>query len=345
MAQKTENKPKETYREVQAHVIAALQTTLESGEALLGFTRGRVSGGWKGKLSVGVEALFAPDVNIGLTDRRLVLQHVTATSGKPSQILPHTFPLEKLSRIQFSEIETFGGETEGRLVIRETDETTLRLRLTGKEFCRDAQTLAEVFKSLLQAQQKSTVHPTSPPCPSCGRALSQPARFCPYCGSKVRENDVETATENVVVPDIPISASVEVAPEPFSPDLPEEIVSSVKPDSPSASVEEPSFVPIFSTASEPHIVPDAFAISAEEPVVRNADLNTPLDFVLANAEPEAKAEDGLVTDADNEAVASLESKTETSAEVENKDEDKPKKNDKDEFWRDFARISGVTPPD
>src|SRR5947199_7186557 len=94
-------------RAAQAQIVAGLQQLLEADEQLLGFTRGLIAGGLRGKLTVGFEALFAPYVNIGLTERRVVLQHVQPESGRPNEILPHSFPLKELQAVAFSDIETF----------------------------------------------------------------------------------------------------------------------------------------------------------------------------------------------------------------------------------------------
>ncbi len=306
-----DEKREEAYRAVQASVIAALQTTLETGETLLGFTRGRISGGWKGKLSVGLEAFFAPDVNIGLTDRRLILQHITNTAGKPSQILPHTFPLEKLKQIQFSDIETYGGELAGRLIVREHDDTTMRLRLTGKEFCLDAATLSEVFKSLLQAQQPSRVHPTAPPCPGCGRALAEPARFCPYCGTKL-EAEGRTETSSAAEAEPKLEAPL-ITPEPLAPEPPPSPSPPEMPP-PAESVGAALF-------PEPSLPPSTMGL--EEPSYSlDAGAEIPAELAPANREENP--------------AAPLEAKEELS---------ELKEKEIEEFWKDFARISGIAVPE
>ena len=76
-------------RAEQATIVSGLKTVLESDEQLLGFARGRIAGGWRGKLNVGPEAFFAPFVNVGLTERRFVLQHIHPENGRPSEIMPH----------------------------------------------------------------------------------------------------------------------------------------------------------------------------------------------------------------------------------------------------------------
>src|SRR5579862_579749 len=97
-------------RAEQASIVAGLRSALESQEQLLGFARGRIAGGFRGKLNIGPEAFFAPFVNIGLTERRVVLQHVRRENGKPADILPHFFLLVEIASVTFSDIETYGGE-------------------------------------------------------------------------------------------------------------------------------------------------------------------------------------------------------------------------------------------
>ena len=186
-AEKTEAQTR-LHRAKQAAIVAGLQTALESDEQLLGFGRGKISGGWRGKFAIGLEAFFAPDVNVGLTERRFLLQHIHATSGTPSDIEPHGFPLEQIAAITFSEIETFGGEPAGRLVLRLQDEQHFRVRLSGALNCEDAAAIAEVFRSLTGARRKSGLSPTQSVCPNCKHILDQPAKFCPYCGRATGED-------------------------------------------------------------------------------------------------------------------------------------------------------------
>ena len=180
-AEKTEAQERQ-YRARQAAIVAGLQATLEPDEQLLAFARGKISGGWRGKFAIGLEAFFAPDVNIGLTERRFLLQHIHATTGTPSDILPHKFPLAEIASITFGDIETFGGEPAGRLVLRLQDEQHFRIKLSGTGTCADAAALVEVFRSLNSSQRKSGLSPTQSLCPHCGHILDRPSKFCPYCG-------------------------------------------------------------------------------------------------------------------------------------------------------------------
>ena len=105
---------------------------LEEDEQLLAFARARVAGGWRSKLNVGPEAFFAPFVNVALTERRFLVQHVHHTTGKPSEMLPHAYTLDKIARVQFTDIETYGGEPACRLILHLENGLFVRLRLRGQ---------------------------------------------------------------------------------------------------------------------------------------------------------------------------------------------------------------------
>ncbi len=172
-------------RAVQAQIVAGLQEILEADEQLLGFSRGLISGGLRGKLTVGFEALFAPYINIGLTERRVVLQHVQHESGRPNEILPHSFPLSELHSVGFSDIETFGGEPEGRLSLRLFNDQHFRLRFRAAEQVESAKSISDVFSSLTASRSKARTSPTQSVCPHCDQILDRVSRYCPYCGESI----------------------------------------------------------------------------------------------------------------------------------------------------------------
>ncbi len=183
-------------RAEQATIVSGLKTVLESDEQLLGFARGRIAGGFRGKLNIGPEAFFAPIVNIGLTERRLVLQHIHPENGRPSEILPHFFTLADIASLTFSDVETYGGEPACRLVVHMTNELYCRLRLRGQTNFESAQSIATVFTSLT-GPRRSTTTPTQRICSQCTRMLDQPYKFCPYCGQQqpAETHTAEAATE------------------------------------------------------------------------------------------------------------------------------------------------------
>lgn len=178
-------------RAEQAQIVSGLHAALEGDEQLLGFARGRIAGGWRGKLSVGPEAFFAPFVNVALTDRRLLVQHVHPENGRPSEILAHSFLLQQIASLNFANVETFGTEAAGRLVIHLKNEQHIRIRIRGELNVISTRSLVEVFTSLTGSTRSAAVHPTVSLCPHCGNALYQPSRFCPYCGKLRSEAPAE----------------------------------------------------------------------------------------------------------------------------------------------------------
>lgn len=200
-------------REQQASIVLGLRTILDEDEQLLGFARGRISGGWRGKLAVGPEAFFAPYVNIGLTERRLFLQHIHPEDGKPSEIPPHTFVLADVDSITFSGIETFGKDEEGRMTIRQTDDQYFRVRLAGGKNTHDANALVEVFRSLTKSRRDPKPTPTQRVCSSCQKTLDRDYKFCPYCGSMQVGAQTETSPPPAYTPP-PTPRSPEPPPTP-----------------------------------------------------------------------------------------------------------------------------------
>lgn len=195
-----------------ASIVAGLQTILEGDEQLLAFARGRLAGGWRGKLSVGPEAFFAPYVNIGLTERRFILQHIHPENGRPSEILPHFFPLSDIAALTFTDIETFGNAPACRLILRQNNEQHFRLRLEGAVNFENAKQMAEVFQSLTSAR-RTAARPTQSVCAHCGHVLDQPSKFCPYCGQRRTDTPAPPEpTNGAAVASAPPSESS--APEP-----------------------------------------------------------------------------------------------------------------------------------
>lgn len=183
-------------RSEQASIVDGLTSLLEEGEQLLGFTRAWIGGGVRGKLLLGPEAFLSPILNVGLTDRGLLLQHVRSSDGKPANIPPHRYPMENILHIQFLFSETFGGSIPaGRLTIQLSQSTPLRLRIWGKHNVKDAQAMAEVFRAFLAShriEEPSLWHT----CASCGEKTDQLYRFCPYCGQSQAKPLEESQSSN-----------------------------------------------------------------------------------------------------------------------------------------------------
>ena len=188
--------PQKARRARLAQTYTHLQTILEADENLLGFTQGHIAGGWRGKLLLGPETFFSPDVNIGLTDKRILLQHIHLDKGKLSSIPPHSFTLEEVLNMQYAEEETFNSEVGvGRLALHLSNEQRCRLRIEGAETCHAASELVEVFHSLTAARRTRPSSPTQFICGKCLHILDKPAKFCPYCGDKMPEEEKATVTE------------------------------------------------------------------------------------------------------------------------------------------------------
>lgn len=194
--EKESKKESKSERAEQAQIVTGLQSMLEGSEQLLGFTRGVIAGGLKGKLSVGVEALFAPAVNVGLTDRRILLQHIHAETGRPSEILPHDFTVGEVASIQFTDIETFGKTPAARLLIRMLNDQNFRIRLSGATAVLSAQTITEVFSSIIAQNPAYRKSANQDQCSQCKHILDTLSKFCPYCGSKIAVDSQESPSSS-----------------------------------------------------------------------------------------------------------------------------------------------------
>lgn len=170
-------------RAEQANILAGVRPVLEAEEQLLAFGRARIAGGWRGKLNVGPEAFFAPYANVALTERRFIVQHVHHSSGKPSEMLPHSYAMGAISRATFTDIETFGGEPACRLILHLQNGLYVRLRLRGQLNFAAAQNMVELFDSLTLAQRTVPVSPLHTTCANCSQILDQDYKFCPFCGT------------------------------------------------------------------------------------------------------------------------------------------------------------------
>jgi hypothetical protein len=288
-------------RAEQAQIVEGLYQTLEPGESLLAFARGRIAGGWRGKLNVGLEAFFAPFVNIGLTERRFILQHIHPESGRPSEILPHVFPLSEIVGVSFSDIETFGSDPAGRLTLRLPSDQHVRLRLLGRANFESAQALAEVFRSLTETQAKAPASPTQTLCSNCAQALDRPSKFCPYCGTRLAapETPAQTSSaEAVVSPTSPTEQPAFTEASPVS-----EVASSETPPStetpPAAEAAEPvgiGFVEFTETAHSEALTAAAETDTLlEAPVEVEPEAISPVETVELEASVTESAAEALET--------------------------------------------------
>ena len=191
-----EAQQKAARRAEQANILAGARPLLEQDEQLLAFARARVAGGWRSKLNVGPEAFFAPFVNVALTERRFLVQHVHHTNGKPSEMLPHAYAFDKVARVQFTDIETYGGEPACRLILHLENGLYVRLRLRGLLNFESAKSMAKLFDSLTTAKRATPLAPTRSLCPQCDHVLDQPYKFCPYCGTQQPPRTSSSADAN-----------------------------------------------------------------------------------------------------------------------------------------------------
>ncbi len=174
----------------QAFVIRELMKTLQEGEQLLGFTRGRIAGGLSGRISMGYGALAAPRVHVALTEKRLEIQFLNNRTGRPGGAKPQDFSLADIQCMEVEEIETFGAEAAARLIIRFRDGRVCRIRLRGALHCESAAALAEVFQSLTLPAHEEAAQ-TTRTCIHCAQRLERVVRFCPYCGTRQEAQHTE----------------------------------------------------------------------------------------------------------------------------------------------------------
>jgi uncharacterized Zn finger protein (UPF0148 family) len=190
---------RERIRTETASIIIGVKQAILPDEQLLGFTRGRIAGGWRGKLNIGPEAFFAPFVNIALTDRRILLQHIHPETGAPSEIMPHVFELKDVHDVQFGDIEAFGGDPAGRIVLSLNEEQRFRIRVSGMAAFESARNLAEVYRAYTHSRHEHRTASTADHCARCHTRLDEPVKFCPYCGN--RTSTAETAQDATPEPE------------------------------------------------------------------------------------------------------------------------------------------------
>jgi hypothetical protein len=271
-----------------ATIVAGLKQALDADEQLLGFARGRLAGGIRGKMSLGPEAFFAPFVNLGLTERRLVIQHINAETGRPGEILPHYYALGDIAALSVTDIETFGGEAAARLVMRLRNDQHTRLRLRGQSNFESAQAIVEVFRSLTSAKRPRTT-PTQRVCATCQHILDQPFKFCPYCG---QQQDI-AATTDMPVPDAmaePERAYPPTPPGATEPDFLDAVPYQDADVFRGPTVEDGLDFLTRETISQPTAVPEAAPIAVPEPESSPAPVTEPETSVAVSSESEPVAE-------------------------------------------------------
>ena len=322
-----EAEEKAARRAEAATIVAGLKQALDGDEQLLGFARGRLAGGIRGKMSLGPEAFFAPYVNIGLTERRLVIQHINAETGRPGEILPHYYALGDIATMTFSDIETFGGEAAARLTLRLRNEQHTRLRLRGQTNFENAQAIVEVFRSLTLAQRPGTT-PTQRVCATCQHIMDQPFKFCPYCGQQ--QDPAATTSAPPAAAEAPERSYPPTPPGPTEPEfldaVPYQDASAFRGPTVEdglefltpvpASVPEPTIVPEPAVDAEPS--PSPVPAPAPEPeastvIVQDSAAETPSTFEGWSVEPEAEPASAQPAAVAEEAVQTAQNVSEHAA--------------------------------
>ena len=176
---------REWARTIEAAAYEDVSEALDSDEALLGVTRGRLVGNWRPRGGFNPRAFFTPFVNLGLTGTRLILQPIAQADGRALAGSTVSFHLSSVVSMTRSDADGLQPGRTVRLVIQIATGEMLRLRASGR-MAESAESLVEVWQSLYR--EKSGKEPAAGiPCPGCGRELDRPYKFCPYCGKEQEE--------------------------------------------------------------------------------------------------------------------------------------------------------------
>jgi hypothetical protein len=233
-----------------ASIVRGITSLLKPDEQLLACARASIAGGIMGKLSIGPEAMVHPLVNIALTDRRLILQHVNAESKSQVRTAPHSFLLTEMRAMEFSDLAIHGHKDSARLVVTLSEEQHIRLRISGPDNFKAVSALARVYEALTGASRHSGT--ANLKCEACQHSLDNMCRFCPFCGAEQKATAASTlAVETETVPDETPDALIAVDAEEAAPTA---LVSPVEP-----WPAEPSLEPAVSPEAES---PEALAPQA-----------------------------------------------------------------------------------
>lgn len=172
-------------RSVEAVAFEDLGTVLEAEESLLGLTRGRIAGNWRGRLVISPQTIFSRYINVGLTASRLLLQPIQISTGRAVPGKATAFPLEQIASVSLSDADPMEAGRTVRVVIGLESGEAMPLRATGR-LADGARELVEVWETL---SGRNHVEQSAPriACPTCGRDLDRPYKYCPFCGHEIGE--------------------------------------------------------------------------------------------------------------------------------------------------------------
>jgi hypothetical protein len=169
-------------RAIEAAVFEDLQKALQAEEALLGATRGRITGTWRRRLTLNPQAILSPFVNLGLTGERLILQPIHPATGRAFSDRTADYPLPEVLAMTVSDADVMEPGRTVRLEVHLGHGDSFRLRAGGR-LADSAREMATVWQTV-SGEAMTLLRPTEIACPHCHRTLDRPYRFCPFCGEK-----------------------------------------------------------------------------------------------------------------------------------------------------------------
>ncbi len=174
--------PRTWNRDIEAAAYEDLKALLETDEALLGVSRGRLVGSWRPRTGLNPRAHFTPFVNLGLTGSRLIVQPISQSDGRAISGSAASYPLSAVIAMTRSDADVLEPGRTIRLQIQVATGESMRIKISGR-MAESASEIVEVWQSLYKDRAGADA-PPGIPCPGCGRDLDRPYRFCPFCGKE-----------------------------------------------------------------------------------------------------------------------------------------------------------------
>jgi len=163
----------------EALLYEDLHASSEDDEPVLAATRGRIAGTLRAKAAFSPQRLLTPYVNLGLTGKRLIVQHVNPLTGL-SVGKPIYVNLATIRSITVTDSDPIEPDRSSRLVISFTDGgETVRVRASGR-MAKSAVALCEVWQAVTNKGPAKAAPAIT--CAECDRELSKESKFCPFCG-------------------------------------------------------------------------------------------------------------------------------------------------------------------